>query len=50
LRESAYGRAYRTSAERTAALAAWLNHYNFVRPHGSLSHRPPASRLADKRT
>jgi transposase InsO family protein len=47
LREWAYGRAYRTSAERAAALPAWLHHYNFTRPHGSLSHRPPASRLTN---
>ncbi|HEX8085214.1 MAG TPA: integrase core domain-containing protein, partial [Solirubrobacteraceae bacterium] len=36
---------YANSAERTAALDAWLNHYNFIRPHGSLSHKPPGSRL-----
>jgi transposase InsO family protein len=41
----AYGRVYSTSAERTAALDAWLLHYNFTRPHGSLSHKPPGSRL-----
>ena len=45
LREWAYGRAYRSSRERTAALSTWLTHYNFTRPHGSLSHKPPASRL-----
>jgi transposase InsO family protein len=45
LRGWAYGRAYSCSAERTAALRPWLNHYNFVRPHGSLSHKPPGSRL-----
>jgi transposase InsO family protein len=43
--EWAYGRAYSSSTERTAALGTWLDHYNFKRPHGSLSHRPPASRL-----
>jgi transposase InsO family protein len=41
----ARGRLYANSAERSAALDAWLNHYNFRRPHGSLSHRPPATRL-----
>jgi transposase InsO family protein len=41
----AYGRIYRSSAERTAALDAWLDHYNFTRPHGSLGHKPPGSRL-----
>jgi transposase InsO family protein len=39
------GRLYATSAERTAALDAWLDHYNFTRPHGSLGHKPPGSRL-----
>jgi transposase InsO family protein len=45
LRRWAYHRPYSSSAERTAALGPWLNHYNFIRPHGSLSHKPPASRL-----
>ena len=45
LREWAYARAYTSSAERTATLSAWLTHYNFHRPHGALSHRPPTSRL-----
>ena len=44
-RSWARGRIYANSAERTAALDAWLNHYNFTRPHGSLSHKPPGSRL-----
>ena len=37
----------RISAERTAALAGWLAHYNFKRRHGSLGHKPPAARLAE---
>ena len=41
----AYGAIYRTSRQRTAALAGWLDHYNYRRPHGSLSHQPPISRL-----
>jgi transposase InsO family protein len=41
----AHGRLYANSAERTAALDAWLNHYNFIRPHSSLGHKPPGSRL-----
>jgi transposase InsO family protein len=45
LREWAYGRIYGTSAERTAQLPRWLEHYNFKRPHGALSHKPPGSRL-----
>ncbi len=44
-RSWARGRLYANSAERTAALDAWLNHYNFIRPHGSLNHKPPGSRL-----
>ncbi len=44
LRRWAYARAYNSSAERTAALDAWLDHYNLIRPHGSLSHQPRASR------
>ena len=43
----AYGAIYGTSAERTAALAGWLTHYNYTRPHGSLGHKPPASRLTN---
>jgi transposase InsO family protein len=43
----AYGAIYGDSAERTAALPAWLDHYNFRRRHGSLGHRPPAARLAE---
>jgi transposase InsO family protein len=41
----AHGRLYANSTDRTAALPAWLDHYNFTRPHGSLSHKPPGSRL-----
>ena len=47
LNEWAYARLYGSSAERTAALPLFLERYNFKRPHGSLSHRPPASRLTD---
>jgi transposase InsO family protein len=43
--EWAYGRLYASSTERTAALAPYLTHYNYTRPHGSLSHQPPATRL-----
>ena len=43
----AYGAVYGSSAERTAALPGWLDHYNYRRPHGSLGHRPPAARLAE---
>ena len=43
----AYGAIYATSTERTAALPGWLDHYNFTRPHGSLNHKPPGSRLTN---
>ena len=43
----AYGAIYGSSTERTAALPGWLNHYNFTRPHGSLSHKPPGTRLRE---
>jgi transposase InsO family protein len=41
----AYGVIYRDSAERTAALAGWMDFYNRRRPHGALSHKPPIVRL-----
>jgi transposase InsO family protein len=47
LNEWAYERIYGSSAERTAALPRFLERYNFRRPHGSLSHRAPASRLTN---
>ena len=43
----AYGAIYRDSAQRTAVLSGWLEFYNWRRPHGSLSHRPPGVRLAE---
>jgi transposase InsO family protein len=45
LHEWAYARIYGSSIERTAALTLYLDRYNYRRPHGSLSHQPPASRL-----
>jgi len=45
LGEWAYSRLYRDSEERNRLLSAWLVHYNFRRRHGSLGHKPPASRL-----
>lgn len=47
LREWAYARIYATSAERIEALPLWLDRYNWRRPHGSLGHRPPGSRLTN---
>ena len=41
----AYGAIYGNSNERTAALTGWLDYYNRRRPHGSLSHQPPLTRL-----
>ena len=43
----AYGAVYRTSAERAAALAGWLDWYNRLRPHRSLGRKPPLTRLAE---
>jgi transposase InsO family protein len=45
LREWAYARLYATSDERASTLPTWINHYNYRRRHGSLSHQPPATRL-----
>ena len=45
----AYGAIYGSSNERTRALAGWLDHYNRKRPHGSLNHQPPLTRLAQLR-
>jgi transposase InsO family protein len=41
----AYGAIYGNSAERTRALAGWLDHYNRRRPHGSLNRQTPLQRL-----
>lgn len=45
LNEWAYARLYADSEERAQALPLWLNHYNYRRPHGSLNHQPPSTRL-----
>jgi transposase InsO family protein len=45
LNEWAYARIYGSSHERAHALTLYLDRYNYRRPHGSLSHQPPASRL-----
>jgi transposase InsO family protein len=45
LHEWAYGQIYGSSHERTATLPAFLERYNYRRPHGSLSKRAPATRL-----
>jgi transposase InsO family protein len=41
----AYGGIYAASTERTSALSGWLEFYNWRRPHGSLSHQAPGTRL-----
>lgn len=46
LREWAYVTRYAHSAARAAQLPRWLHHYNWHRPHYSLQHKPPFSRLA----
>jgi len=43
--EWAYRQLFTTNAERTAALAPWLEHYNTQRRHGALGGLPPVSRL-----
>ena len=45
LREWAYAVRYETSDHRTLALTPWIEYYNRRRPHGALSHKPPATRL-----
>ena len=44
----AYQRAYTTGAERRAALAAFVAHYNTQRPHRSLNGQTPMTRLAER--
>jgi transposase InsO family protein len=41
----AYGAIYRSSEQRTAALAGWIDFYNRRRPHGALGHKPPIAPL-----
>jgi transposase InsO family protein len=45
LNEWAYARIYASSPERSRQLAPWLERYNYQRPHGSLAHQPPATRI-----
>jgi transposase InsO family protein len=44
LREWAYARSYRRSAERLAHLPRWLHAYNWHRPHAGLKGNVPISR------
>jgi transposase InsO family protein len=48
LREWAYAEAYSTTSERTVALADWLHHYNWHRPHSALNSMPPFTKLGLK--
>src|SRR5262249_56022413 len=45
LREWAYGPAFHSSAQRTAALDRWLHYYNWHRRHRALGGAPPISRV-----
>lgn len=44
--EWAYRQVFTSNAERTAALAPWLEHYNTRRRHSALGGLPPISRLS----
>lgn len=44
--EWAYRHVFLTNADRTAALAPWLEHYNTGRRHSALGGHPPITRLA----
>jgi transposase InsO family protein len=41
--EWAYRQIFNTNDERCAALAPWLEYYNYRRPHSALGHKSPAS-------
>ncbi len=45
LRQWAYVKPYRTRSARAKALGPWLEHYNQVKPHGSLGGKTPYERL-----
>ena len=45
LRKWAYGAPYRSDRARAKALGPWLEHYNRVKPHGSLGRKTPYDRL-----
>ena len=48
LREWAYGPAFHSSAQRTAALDRWLHYYNWHRRHSGLGGNPPISRVVSR--
>jgi transposase InsO family protein len=43
--ELLYAHAYQSETDRSTALAKWLVHYNYHRPHTTAGNQPPASRL-----
>jgi len=45
LRQWAYAKPYRSCGARAKALGPWLEHYNRVKPHGSLGGKTPYDRL-----
>jgi transposase InsO family protein len=45
LREWAYGRIWQSSEQRNASLPAFIDYYNFRRPHSALAYQPPGSRI-----
>jgi hypothetical protein len=47
LAEWAYGRLYRTNAERLTALPAWVTHYNLERTHTALGGITPMAALVN---
>jgi transposase InsO family protein len=44
LREWAYAKHWTESEQRDQHLQPWTDYYNYQRPHGSLSYKPPISR------
>lgn len=50
LREWAYAATYQTCAQRTAALAVWLHHCNWHRPHTAPAGQPAVARRYLSRT
>jgi transposase InsO family protein len=50
LREWAYVEHWVSSDQRDAQLQPWVDFYNHQRPHGSLNHKPPVSRLGSGTT
>jgi transposase InsO family protein len=43
--ELLYARAFSSEEHRNSALATWLVHYNYHRPHTTAGNQPPATRL-----